>query len=346
MRASAIAAAVLAVVTGAGCGGGSGGKTTATAPTPTPVRVRVDRNGDRQFQMGDNPTGIVAAGGRILAASVDGTVTRVAPAADRILGGPITVGDETADIAAGDDAAWILAKRDDPDTPKVDWFVVRLDPASGATRVVARVLGYDPNELAVDRDTIWVTEASRHAVERFDARSGRALGAQIHTGPEPWGLAVGGRSAWVGDSKTGTLTRVDARSGRIAGRVAGFPHRVAGFVEEVFEIAVDNGSTWVLRDGTLVRVSAGRIIGRAHLSGLDNTGNLGIGVGALLVSTESRPARVYRVNPRTGRQLGTHARPIVFANAINGITYLDGSVWVATNDGDPGTPDEIVRTTR
>jgi DNA-binding beta-propeller fold protein YncE len=342
MRASAIAVAAAAVVTAAGCGGGSGGKATTTAPTP----VRVDRTGDRHVRMGDNPTGIVAAGGRIVAASVDGTVTRVDPATDRVLGGPITVGDETAAIAAGEDAAWVLAKRDDPDTPKIDWFVVRVDPADGATRVVVRVLGYDPNELAVDRGTIWVTEASRHAVERFDARTGRALGAPIHTGPEPWGLAVGGRSAWVGDSKRGTLTRVDARSGRIAGRVDGFPHRDAGFVEEVFEIAVDKGSTWVLRERSLVRVSGSGVVGRTRIPGVANTGELSIAVGALLVGTESRPGRVYRVNPRTGKLLGTHPRPIVFQNAINGVAYLDGSVWVATNDGDPGTPDEIIRTTR
>ena len=342
MRASPIAAAAVAVVTAAGCGGGSGGKTTTTAPTP----VRVDRNGDRHFRMGDNPTGMVAAGGRIVAASVDGTVTRVDPATDRVVGGPITVGDETADIAAGEDAAWVLAKRDDPDTPKIDWFIVRVDPAAGVTRVVARVLGYDPNELAVERGTIWVTEASRHAVERFDARTGRALGAPIHTGPEPWGLAIGGRSAWVGDSKKGTLTRVDARRGRVDGRVAGFPNRVLGFVEEVFEIAVDKGSTWVLREGSLVRVSRSDVVGRTHLPGVENTGDLGIAVGALLVATESRPARVYRVNPRTGKLLGTHPRPIQFKNAVNGVAYLDGSVWVATNDGDPGTPDEIIRTTR
>ena len=342
MRGSAIAVAAVAVVMAAGCGGGSGGKTTTTAPTP----VRVDRNGDRHVRMGDNPTGIVAAGGRIVAASVDGTVTRVDPATDRVLGGPITVGDETAAIAAGEDAAWVLAKRDDPDTPKIDWFVVCVDPADGATRVVVRILGYDPNELAVDRGTIWVTEASRHAVERFDTRSGRALGVPIHTGPEPWGLAVGGRSAWVGDSKRGTLTRIDGRSGRIAGRVDGFPHRDAGFVEEVFEIAVDKGSTWVLRERSLVRVSGSGVVGRTRISGVANTGELSIAVGALLVGTESRPGRVYRVDPRTGKLLGTHPRPIVFQNAINGVAHLDGSVWVATNDGDPGTPDEIIRTTR
>jgi hypothetical protein len=240
----------------------------------------------------------------------------------------------------------VLAKRDDPDTPKIDWFIVRVDPATCATRVVARVMGYDPNELAVERGTIWVTEASRHAVERFDAGTGRALGAPIHTEPEPWGLAVGGPSAWVGDSKKGTLTRIDARSGRIEGRVAGFPNRVLGFVEAVFEIAVDKRSAWVLREGSLVRVSRSDIVGRTRLRGVDNTGELGIAVGALLVATESRPARVYRINPRTGKLLGAHPRPIQFKNAVNGVAYLDGSVWVATNDGDPGTPDEIVRTTR
>jgi len=137
-------------------------------------------------------------------------VTRVDPATDRVLGAPVTVGDETAAIAAGDNAAWVLARRDGPDTPKIDWFVVRVDPVGGATRVVARVLGYDPNELAVERGTLWVTEASRHALDRFDARTRRALGAPIHTGPEPWGLAVGGRSAWVGDRKRGTTRAADA----------------------------------------------------------------------------------------------------------------------------------------
>jgi len=345
VRELAIAAAAVAVVAATGCGGGSGGKTTTT--TTATARVRVDRNGDRRFPMGDNPTGIVAAAGRIVAASIDGAVTRIDPAADRVLGAPITVGEETADISAGEDGAWVLAKRDDPDTPKVDWWVVHVDPASGATRVVARVLGYDPHELAVDRGTIWVTEESRHAVERFEAGSGQPIGAPIHTGPEPWGLAVGGRSAWVGDTKTGTLTQIDARSGRIAGRVAGFPHRIAGFVEEVFEIAIDKGSTWVTQDRSLVRVSSsGGVKGRTRLPGIGNTSDVGIGVGALLIGTETRPGRVYRFNPHTGKLLATHPRPILFENAIHGVAYLDGSIWVATNDGDPGTPDEIVRTAR
>ena len=168
--------------------------------------------------------------------------------------------------------------------------------------------------------------------------------APIHTGPEPWGLAVGGRSAWVGDSKTGTLTRVNVRSGRIAGRMDGFPHRDAGFVEEVFEIAVDKGSTWVLRERSLVRVSRSGVVGRTRIPGVANTGELSVAFGGLLVGTESRPGRVYGVNPRTGKLIGTRPRPILFENAINGVAFLDGSVWVATNDGDPGTPDEIVRT--
>jgi len=96
----------------------------------------------------------------------------------------------------------------------------------------------------------------------------------------------------VGDSKTGTLTRVDARSGRIAGRADGFPHRVAGFVEEVFEIAVDNGSAWMLGERSLVRVTRSGVVGRARIPGVANTGELGIAVDALLVGRESRPGRV------------------------------------------------------
>ena len=66
----------------------------------------------------------------------------------------------------------------------------------------------------------------------------------------------------------------------------------------------------------------------------------------LLIGSDTRPGRVYRVNPRTGRPLGTHPRPLVFANAIHAVTYLDGSIWVATNNPVAFDHDEIVRTSR
>jgi streptogramin lyase len=328
--------ATIVTVPAAGCGGGKGSATTRIGSGAPP---RVDVRGDRHFRMGDNPTGVVAAAGMIVAAGIDGTVTRVSPATDRLVGRTLTLGDETSDVASGEDAAWVLAKRDNPDTPKVDWEVDRIDPGTGRARTVARVKGYSPHELAVDHGVIWVTEESRHAVERFDARSGRPVGAPIRTGPSPWGLGVGGGSAWVGDAHAHTLTRVDARSGRIVGR----PIRLR---EEVFEVAVDKGSTWVTQDRSLFRVRSSGRVTRTRILGIDNTSALGVPAGALLIGSDTHPGRVYRVNPRTGRPLGTHPRPLVFANAIHAVTYLDGSIWAATNNPVAFDHDEIVRTSR
>jgi hypothetical protein len=321
--------ATIVTVPAAGCGGGKGSATTSIGSGAPP---RVDVRGDRHFRMGDNPTGVVAAAGMIVAAGIDGTVTRVSPATDRIVGRTLTLGDETSDVASEEDAAWVLAKRDNPDTPKVDWEVDRIDPDTGRARTVARVKGYSPHELAVDHGVIWVTEESRHAVERFDARSGRPVGAPIRTGPSPRGLGVGGGSAWVGDAHAHTLTRVDTRSGRIVGR----PIRLR---EEVFEVAGDPGPV------ALPRAQLRPGDAHAHPRNRQHQ-RPGCRRGRTADRSDTRPSRVYRVNPRTGRPLGTHPRPLVFANAIHAVTYLDGSIWAATNNPVAFDHDEIVRTSR
>ena len=85
---------------------------------------------------------------------------------------------------------------------------------------------------------------------------------------------------------------------------------------------------------------------RTRIPGIDNTSALGVAVGSLLIGSDTRPGRVYRVNPRTGRLLGTHPRPLLFANAIHAVTYLDGSIWAATSNPVAFDHDEIVRTAR
>jgi outer membrane protein assembly factor BamB len=95
--------------------------------------------------------------------------------------------------------------------------IVRIDPASH--EIVERFVleSYEPEGLAIDGDTIWVSSSFEGDVLRVDARTGRVRDRTTVDGSLFGGIVIGD-SYWV-SGNDGTIYRLDADSGELEGQV-------------------------------------------------------------------------------------------------------------------------------
>jgi DNA-binding beta-propeller fold protein YncE len=150
------------------------------------------------------------------------------------------------------------------------WFeecscVVRLDPKSG--KEVASIKIGDgkagtygnPKDMAVDGNTIWVTDAGHSAVARIDPNTNQIaeeipLQFTNATGKtqkiQPFGLALDGRTLWVSDFDQNLVVRVDTETKNI---LAVIPE-----INNPEGIAVNSKGVWVVehRSDKLIRIDS------------------------------------------------------------------------------------------
>ena len=72
--------------------------------------------------------------------------------------------------------------------------------------------GTSPPGLAVDEESVWVTNAVDGTVDRINPRRGRSA-RRLPAGSAPNGIAVGDGFLWIADSNGAALLRVDPSSG-------------------------------------------------------------------------------------------------------------------------------------
>jgi streptogramin lyase len=262
--------------------------------------------------------------------------------------------------------------------------LVRIDAASVTVRAVFRV-GPDPLLLATASDHVWTLNLGDGTLTQLDPASGDVNTVRFG---EAVGAASDGRDLWITHDRN-LLSRIDGVTGAeedslVLARRPLFALRDAGFVGigypyvwlTVPDLERPEGDQMLWRiDATTGRVT-GRvrvgpdplppllIVGRhmwlMTLDGLTRIdlaslhpspvgvdpqgGGLASGAGSVWVGRELS-GEVLRLDPRTMRPLATTS----IDDAVRGIAYGGGRVWVTTHSGltviDPAS-DEVMKTLR
>jgi DNA-binding beta-propeller fold protein YncE len=297
-----LAVAALILVVALTRGGGDGGST-PTATAGASAASRGAGGAGRvlaSVPVGQSPTGVAASGPDLwVTNSDDATVTRIDASARRAAGRPIRgVGAAPGWVAVDRGGVWLTSGgsvsgnghgelvRIDPATNQVSarypvgripagvatgagavWIanaegtVSRVDPATGRVRTIH--VGGSPLGIAVDGDTVWVTDSSTRgeSISAIDATTGK-VDDPVFVGRTPTALAVGGGWIWVANSADDTVVRVDAKTHR----------RAPGVIKvgrEPGDLAYGAGGVWVVNEsgGSVTRIDPRRMraVGEVHV---------------------------------------------------------------------------------
>lgn len=151
----------------------------------------------------------------------------------------IPIGTGYGGVAFGEDTVW-LANADDALLASVDPVSRKLTrfPLEGAER---------PQDLAIDGDSIWITDDLGSQLLRFDIQTEGVTPIALD-GP-PSGIASGDGSVWVTIPEQDAVVRIDPEFGRPVDTIEGVCDGPRG-------IAIGRGSVWVAcsNDGVIARI--------------------------------------------------------------------------------------------
>jgi hypothetical protein len=200
-------------------------------------------------------------------------------------------------------------------------------------------VGYRPNGVVLAGGVAWVTSNEQPDVERFDAVTGRRLGA-TRTGTGAISIAADGDGVWVALKGAHEVVHIDG-AGKVAARVpTGAPPT---------RVAVAFGSLWVAvisTAGTDTLVRYGLDGRERHRTPIPH-GIVGLtsGQGHVWVA-EHDLANVLRIDPVTDR-----AEPwITLSDPVSSLSDGDGYVWATLASADsvarvnPARPNDKVTT--
>jgi DNA-binding beta-propeller fold protein YncE len=326
---------VAVLLAAAGCSGAtdtpSSPRSTQPPPTPTGAGASVpafDRGRFTAVIPVPGAASMTVADGRLWVRKGVGTVVRVAPTTNRVVGKPLRVPADAEAIAVGDGALWVArVAPGDLGTPHND-AVTRVDLASGRT-VATITVRRGPLDLAATPGAVWVTNAGAggDSVARINPKTNRVAGRPVRTGASPQSLAVGGGSLWVANHDERTVARIDLASGKVVADipVPSEPHRVA----------YGAGAAWVgnWHDDSVSRIdpATNRVVGSPISIGFHHAGNLVVGAGGVWVTSDYRvdgaaqDTVVVRIDTQTNRAVETIA---VGGHPID-VAAAGGAVWVS-----------------
>jgi YVTN family beta-propeller protein len=326
---------VAVLLAAAGCSGAADtpGTPRSTQPPPAPTGTTVpafDRGRFAAIIPLAGAGNMTVADGRLWVLDAAGTVIRVDPRTNRVVGKPLRVPADAEAIAVGERALWVTrGAPGDLAGPHKD-TVTRIDPASGRTVATIRVRRA-PLDVAATPGAVWVTNSSGDSVARIDPQTNRLAGRPVVTGASPQSLAVGGGSLWVANHDALTVTPIDQASGKVVAQipVPSEPHRVA----------YGAGAAWVgnWHDNSVSRIDphTNRVVGSPIPIGSHHAGNLAAGAGDLWVTSDYRAngaaedvvvvVVVVRIDPQANRAVETIA---VGGHPID-VAATQGAVWVS-----------------
>lgn len=184
-------------------------------------------------------------------------------------------------------------------------------------------LGGAPWGVAVDGDTVWVSDAGRATLIAVDAAS-RAVRREAPTGapdPRDAGIAVAGGRLWVANLG-GSVGVLDAATGTPLGRVSVGPGEPAA-------VAVEGGWSWVPRHGPgggLDRIDAA-LAGDSTPIALPDSG-FAVAVAGGTVWVSGLEHGLFAVDAATG----DIRLAVDLPGAPRGVAVAGGDVWVTVRD--------------
>jgi YVTN family beta-propeller protein len=275
------------------------------------------------------PGNLAVGNGRLWVLTGAGTVVRIDPATNALVGKPLRVPADAEAIAVGEGALWVTRGALGDLAGPGQNTVTRIDPASGRT-VATITVGRAPLDVAVTPSAVWVTTSGGDSLTRIDPQTNRPTGRPLSTGDSPQSLAVGGGSLWVANHDARTVTRIDLASGTV---VADIPVR-----SEPHRVAYGAGAAWVgnWHDNSVSRIDrhTNRVVGSPIPIGPYHAGNLVVGAGGVWVTSDYRANAatedvvVVRIDPQSNRAVETVA---VGGHPID-IAAVAGAIWVSVDN--------------
>jgi YVTN family beta-propeller protein len=333
--------AVAVLLAAAGCAGAadtpSSPGSTPPPPAPTGSGATVpafDRGRFAAIIPLAGASSMAVAGGKVWVLGASGTVVRIDPATNRVVGEPLRVPADAETIAVAQGALWVAGVAPGDLATPGDDAVTRIDLASGRT-VATIPVGRAPLDLAATPGAVWATNAGGggDSVTRIDPQTNRLTGRPVTTGASPQSLAAGGGALWVANHDAATVTRIELASGKVVADipVPSEPHRVA----------YGAGAVWVgnWHDNSVSRIdpATNRVVGSPIPIGSHHAGNLAVGAGSVWVTSDYRANAaaedvvVVRIDPQTNRAVETIA---VGGHPID-VAATQGAIWVSV--ANPGT---------
>jgi YVTN family beta-propeller protein len=183
-------------------------------------------------------------------------------------------------------------------------------------------VGSDPDSIAGDATSLWVTNSGSNTVSVLSpGGTGRR---DVTVGQRPEGVALGFGSAWIANSGDGTVSRVDLATKRVATTIAVGARPVFVLVAYGSVWTADSAGNTVSRIApTTNRVAATIAVGRNPRALAAQDG---------LWVANGNDGTVSRIDPR--KQRVRHTTP-AFARNLKGMVADNrhGVVWVSDPDG-------------
>jgi len=240
------------------------------AHTVTPLDLVTNQAG-APIPVGGDPDSIaISPDGRTAYVSneIDGTVSVIETATDRVVGAPIAVGANPAGLALTPNGATLYVADELSNTVSV------IDTASRQA-VGSIKVGSFPNTVAVDPDglTAYVSNAGGNTVSVIDTLTNAIAAPAIQVGEEPLGIAFtpDGRKAFVADGNGKSVTVIDARTDTVEGaaiKVGKEPGAIA--------VTTDGSRAYVANDESnsvsVIDTATNQVVGAAIKVGSGPTG--------------------------------------------------------------------------
>jgi YVTN family beta-propeller protein len=293
------------------------------------IAATIDISSPSNMTMGDGLLWIIA----------DGSIVRIDPKTNQVVGKPIQPGIRAEDIAVGDGALWVttvgagdLGASSDTDA------VSQIDPRTNKVLSTVKV-PRAPMSVAFTPEAVWVVNFGMNGdtVVRIDPKTNQFIGDPIQTGRAPLSLAVGDGSVWVANHDVHTVTRIDDTTGQVIANITipSEPHRVA-FGEGAVWVA-----NWHINSVTRIDPQTNQIVGEPIPIGF-HAGNIAVGLGSVWVTSDYRgpvdaaPEDVVlvRIDPQTNEVVET----IPLGGHPIDVEIGGDAVWVSVQG-----PDKVLR---
>ncbi len=223
------------------------GETTPTDPTPTPTATATptptptaDQQAAGPFPAGDGPDGIAVGAGAVwVAASRDGTLTRIDPTTGETT--TVDVGENPDSVIVAFGSVWVSLTGENK--------VARVEASDQPAVTETFDVGEEPEGLATSSRAIWVANAGDGSVSQIVEATGNVRTVP-NVGGQPVDLAVGAGAVWVADASGTSVARVDG--GRL-----GLAATVDGLGANPRAVTIVGRDVWVAAtDGRVYRIQA------------------------------------------------------------------------------------------